>query len=139
MRKYLIGRVAQAAVVLWAAFTVAFILLQVLPGDAILIKFQSPEMGQSPAQIAEIRASYAVDQPLLVQYAHAVGNFWSGRLGYSVQQGVTVGELLRTNLPPTLVLSGLGFALAVALALCIAFLASLTPFAWLRAGLQAMP
>jgi peptide/nickel transport system permease protein len=104
-----------------------------------MIKFQSPEMGLSPAQIAEIRAAYAVDQPLLVQYGQAAVNFLSGRLGYSVQQGVTVGELLRTNLPPTLALSGLAFALAVVLALAIAFLASLAPFAWLRAGLQALP
>jgi len=139
MPGYLIGRLVQAALVLWAAFTLAFILLQVLPGDAILIKFQSPEMGLSQAQIAEIRAAYAVDQPLAVQYGHAVVNFLSGRLGYSVQQGVTVGELLRTNLPPTLVLSGLGFALAVVLALGTAFLASLAPFAWLRASLQTLP
>jgi peptide/nickel transport system permease protein len=139
MRRYLLGRFAQAALVLWAAFTLAFVLLQVLPGDAVMIKFQSPEMGLSPAQIAEIRAAYAVDQPLLVQYGQAAVNFLSGRLGYSVQQGVTVGELLRTNLPPTLALSGLAFALAVVLAMAIAFLASLAPFAWLRAGLQALP
>ena len=107
MARYLIGRLSQAGLVLWAAFTVAFFLLQVLPGDAILIKFQSPEMGLSPEQIAEIRTAYAVDRPLLVQYGHALENFLSGQLGYSVQQGVTVGELLRVNLPATLVLSAL--------------------------------
>ena len=139
MSRYLLSRTAQAALVLWAAFTVAFVLLQVLPGDAILIKFQSPELGLSQAQIAEIRASYAADSPVLVQYGHALANFLSGRLGYSVQQGVTVGELLRTNLPPTLQLAGLGFTLAVLLAVGIAFLASLTRLGWLRAGLQALP
>ena len=139
MAKYLIGRFAQAALVLWAAFTVAFILLQVLPGDAIMIKFQSPDLGLSPTEIAQIRAAYAVDQPIVVQYGHALANALTGKLGYSVQQGVSVGELLRTNLPPTLRLAGLGFVLAVTLAVGIAFLASLTPFAWLRAGLQALP
>ena len=121
MAKYLIGRFAQAAIVLWAAFTVAFILLQVLPGDAIMIKFQSPDLGLSAAEIAQIRAAYAVDQPIIVQYGHALTNALEGKLGYSVQQGVSVGELLRTNLPPTL------------------RLASLTPFAWLRSTLQALP
>ena len=139
MAKYLIGRFAQAAIVLWAAFTVAFILLQVLPGDAIMIKFQSPDLGLSAAEIAQIRAAYAVDQPVVVQYGHALANALEGKLGYSVQQGVSVGELLRTNLPPTLRLAGLGFVLAVSLAVGIAFLASLTPFAWLRTGLQALP
>jgi peptide/nickel transport system permease protein len=139
MAKYLIGRFAQAAIVLWAAFTVAFILLQVLPGDAIMIKFQSPDLGLSAAEIAQIRAAYAVDQPIIVQYGHALSNALEGKLGYSVQQGVSVGELLRTNLPPTLRLASLGFVLAVSLAVGIAFLASLTPFAWLRSTLQALP
>jgi peptide/nickel transport system permease protein len=96
-------------------------------------------MGLSAAQIAEIRTAYAADQPLVVQYGHALANFLSGRLGYSVQQGVTVGTLLRTNLPSTLELSGLGFTLALLLAVAIAFLASLSPLAWLRAVLQAVP
>ncbi len=139
MGRYVAGRLGQAIIVLWAAFTLAFLLLQVLPGDAILIKFQSPDLGLSAAQIAEIRTAYAVDQPLPVRYGHALGNFASGRLGYSVQQGVTVGTLLRTNLPATLQLSALGFTLALVLAVVIAMVASLAPFAWLRAGLQAVP
>ena len=47
MSRYLIGRIGQAFIVLWAAFTVSFVLLQALPGDAILIKFQNPELGLS--------------------------------------------------------------------------------------------
>ena len=139
MSRYLIGRVLQALLVLWASFTVAFILLQVLPGDAILIKFQNPDMGLSPQQIAEIRASYAADRPVLVQYVHAIGNFLSGDLGYSVQAGVPVSEQLMTNLPPTLWLSGLGFLAAVVLAAVIAFASSLVPMRRLRAALQALP
>jgi peptide/nickel transport system permease protein len=139
MSRYLIGRVGQAVLVLWAAFTVAFVLLQLLPGDAILIKFQSPDMGLSPDQIAEIRASYAADSPAPVQYIHALGNFLTGNLGYSVQTGVPVREQLATNLPPTLRLATLGFLLAVALAAAIAFAASLTPLPRLRAALQALP
>ena len=54
MTRYLLGRVGQALVVLAVTFTAAFLLLQVLPGDAIMIKFMSPEMALTPAQIAEI-------------------------------------------------------------------------------------
>jgi len=139
MPRYVIGRVAQAVLVLWAAFTVAFVLLQALPGDAIMIKFQSPDMGLGPEQIAQIRASYAADSPVLVQYVKALGNFLSGNLGYSVQDGVPVSDLLATNLPPTLRLTVLGFTLAVLLAGAIAFLSSLLPPARLRAALQALP
>jgi len=52
MIRYLAGRVGQALLVLIVTFTAAFLLLQALPGDAIMIRFMSPEMGLSPQQIA---------------------------------------------------------------------------------------
>ncbi|MFE0752909.1 ABC transporter permease [Inquilinus sp. NPDC058860] len=139
MSRYLLGRVGQAVLVLWAAFTAAFILLQALPGDAILIKFQNPELGLSPDQIAEIRQSYGADSPLWSQYLHTLGDFLTGDFGTSVQAGVPVGQSLLANLPPTLWLAGLGFALAVLLAVAIAALSSLAAFSWLRSAIQSLP
>jgi peptide/nickel transport system permease protein len=139
MARYLASRIGQAVLVLWAAFTVSFVLLQVLPGDAILIKFQSSDMGLSPAQIADIRASYGADTPIWMQYLHSIGDFLRGDFGYSVQEGVPVSQQLLTDFPVTLRLAGCGFLLAIALAIAIAFVSSLTPFAWLRAAIQALP
>ncbi|KGM32109.1 ABC transporter permease [Inquilinus limosus] len=139
MTRYLLGRVGQAVLVLWAAFTAAFILLQALPGDAILIKFQNPELGLSPEQIAEIRQSYGADSPVWSQYLHTLGNFLTGDFGTSVQAGVPVGQSLLANLPPTVWLAGFGFALAVLLAVAIAALSSLAAFAWLRSAIQSLP
>lgn len=139
MLKYLSGRSGQAILVLWAAFTLSFILLQVLPGDAILIKFQNPDMGLSPAQIADMRAAYGADVPLWQQYLHTLGNFLRGDLGYSIQNGVPVTALLATNLPATLQLAVLGFALALLLALAIAFVSNLIGFGWLKSALRSLP
>lgn len=139
MLKYLSGRTGQALLVLWAAFTLSFILLQVLPGDAILIKFQNPDMGLSPAQIADIRAAYGADIPLWQQYLHTLGNFLRGDLGYSIQNGVPVSALLAANLPATLQLAVLGFTLALLLALVIAFVSNLIGFGWLKSALQSLP
>ena len=50
MTRYIASRIGQALFVLWVAFTAAFLLLQALPGDAILIRFQSPDLGLSPEQ-----------------------------------------------------------------------------------------
>jgi peptide/nickel transport system permease protein len=96
-------------------------------------------MGLSAAQIAEIRASYGADSTLPVRYLHAITNFLSGDLGYSVQAGVPVSEQLVTNLPTTIQLSTLGFLGAVILATAIAFAASLTSMLRLRAMLQTLP
>lgn len=139
MTRYLLSRAGQALLVLWATFTAAFVLLQALPGDALLIKFQNPDLGLSPEQIAEIRASYGADTSLPAQYLHALGNFVTLHWGYSIQADVPVSEQLSTNIPPTLRLAVLGLALAVVLAVGIAALANLTPFRWLRGLLGSLP
>jgi peptide/nickel transport system permease protein len=139
MTRYVAGRIGQALLVLWAAFTLSFILLQAMPGDAVLIKFLSPDFGLSADQIREIRAAYAVDSSLPVQYANTLSNFLRGDFGYSMQAGVPVREQLATNLPPTLKLAGLGFVAAIALAVLIAFLSSIARFVWLRNLIQSLP
>ena len=136
MLRYLAGRVGQAVLVLMATFTAAFLLLQALPGDAIMIKFMSPEMGLSADQIAEIRKAYGADLPLWRQYFHTLRNFLTGNFGYSIQAGVPVSQQIATNLPPTLLLAALGFAAAlvltagyaaaVALAVLVSAIVSLT-------------
>ena len=65
--RYALRRAGQAAIVLIAAFTATFFLLQMLPGDAILIKFDNPELGLTPEQIEAIRASYGADVPYWVE------------------------------------------------------------------------
>lgn len=139
MSRYILSRTGQAVFVLWVAFTAAFLLLQALPGDAILIKFQSPDLGLGPEQIAALREAYGVDSPLWQQYLQALGNFLTGQLGYSVVGSIPVGDELLANLPATARLATLGFALAVLLALTLAFLATLAPFRWLRGVIQSIP
>jgi peptide/nickel transport system permease protein len=139
MIRYVAGRVGQAALVLWASFTLCFLLMQALPGDAILIKFQSPDLGLSAAQIADIRAAYGADSPIWLQYLHTLGNFLTGNFGYSVQAGVPVKDQLITSLPTTLWLAGTGFTLALALVALIAILSTLSFASWLREAIRALP
>lgn len=139
MTRYLALRTGQALLVLWAAFTLSFILLQAMPGDAVLIKFQNPELGLSADQIAQLRLAYGADTPLLTQYVHAIAQILRGDFGLSLQAGVPVSELIAANLPPTLLLAGLGFLVAGLLAFALAFISTLTGFAWLRNVLQSLP
>lgn len=139
MGRYLTVRFGQALIVLWAAFTLSFVLLQALPGDAILIKFQNPDLGLSADQIAQLRLSFGADTPVLTQYAHAVVSLLKGDFGLSLQSGVPVSELLSENLPSTLLLALLGLIVATLLAFVLAGLSFLSPFSWLRAALQSLP
>ncbi len=139
MIRYLIGRVGQALLVLMVTFTAAFLLLQALPGDAIMIKFMSPDMALNADQIAEIRAAYGADLPIWERYFRTLANFLTGNFGYSIQAGVPVSQQLRVNLPPTLELASLGFLAAIILTITIAALSNVTGMAWLRTAFQSMP
>ncbi len=139
MARYIVSRVGQALLVLWAAFTISFVLLQAMPGDAVLIKFQNPEYGLSAEQIADIRAAYDADGSVLPQYVHTIGNFVTGDFGYSLQAGVAVSAQLAANLPSTIRLAGLAFAAAAVLAVIIAVLSNLSGFGRLRSFIQSLP
>ncbi|MDH1290900.1 MULTISPECIES: ABC transporter permease [Comamonas] len=139
MTAYLLRRTGQALLVLWAAFSVSFVLLQLMPGDAVLIKFLNPDLGLGPEQIADIQAAYGADQPVWRQYLHTLGQFLTGHFGYSLQAGVPVSEGLATNLPPTLRLAALGLAAALLLALGLALAASVVRVRAVRALLQSLP
>lgn len=131
-------RVAQAVLVIAIAFTGAFLLLQALPGDAVMVKFENPELGLSPEQIADIRASYGADVPLWQQFWHTAGGFLHGDLGYSIQ-GTPVRQLLGEAMPTTLALAVAGFIAAVILAFAVAVLAMRARFGWLRAFFASLP
>ncbi len=139
MIRYLLGRVGQAVLVLMVTFTAAFLLLQALPGDAIMIKFMSPDMALSADQIAEIRAAYGADLPIWERYFRTLANFLTGNFGYSIQAGVPVSQQLQVNLPPTLQLASLGFLTAIILTIAIAALSNVVGMSWLRTAIQSMP
>ncbi|MDT3612286.1 ABC transporter permease [Cronobacter sakazakii] len=137
--RYLGARVGQALLVLWASFTVSFVLLQLLPGDAIAIKFQNPELGLNAAQIAQMRTAYSADAPLWRQYLESLGGAVRGDFGFSLQAGVPVSALLAASLPATLRLAALGFTLALVIAVLLAALSTLSYGRALRRAFAALP
>ncbi|MDL5351636.1 ABC transporter permease [Microbacterium sp. zg-YB36] len=137
--RYLVRRAGQAVVVLLVAFTGAFLLLQALPGDALMIKYENPELGLSPQQIADVRERFGVDTPLHVQYVHTLLGFVAGDFGYSLQTGTPVRQLLGEALPHTLALGGIALVVAVLIAAGIAFLSSVPRFGWIRDALRSLP
>jgi len=136
---YVVRRVGQAVLVLVLAYTAAYLLLAALPGDAVLARYGSPELGLTPDQIEAIRQSLGADQPLIVQYVRSIAGFLTGDFGYSVASGAAVSDLIVTALPPTLTLAVLGLALAVVLAVTIAFTATYGGGRLLRRVFRGIP
>ncbi|NLE99268.1 MAG: ABC transporter permease [Propionibacterium sp.] len=136
---YVLRRIGQAVLVVFIAFTATFLLMQALPGDGILARYESPDLGLTPAQIEELRVLYGADEPIWRQYLTTLGNFLTGDFGTSIQTGADVSELVVTALPATVVLAGTGFLLAVVVAVPLAGLATFGPFGWLQSLMRSVP
>lgn len=136
---YVGGRLLSAVGVLLAAFTLAFLLLQALPGDAVMIRFESPELGLTPEQIATIRESYGADAGVAVQYWQALTGAVQGDFGFSAASGAPVRTLIGSALGSTVLLAGLGLVVATLLAVTLAIAASLAPQGWLAGAIRALP
>lgn len=135
----LIHRILQAPLVLFITFTLAFLMLAALPGDAVAARYASPELGLTDEQIEEIRQTFGADKPLLVQYFIALKGFLTGHFGYSVQTGTSVAVMIKEALPATFTLATCAFLLAAGLALVISMLATMDRFKIVRSVFNSLP
>jgi peptide/nickel transport system permease protein len=139
--RYLLRRLASAVGVLWAAFTVSFVVLYLLPGDPVATMASGGLDGEPlpPEQLAALRARYGLDQPVLVQYGHRLFAALTGDLGTSIQSGQDVRSAILEALPPTLQISAAGLLVAVVFGGTVALVATYTRALWLRQLLMALP
>lgn len=141
--KYLFLRLGQAILVLLLAFTAAFVLLSLIPGDGVTARFADPALGLSADQIAAIREETGADSPALSRYLLTLAGFLTGNFGFSVQTGAAVSTIVAAALPSTAVLALSGFVTALVLAVIIAVLATYGPTSgplrWVRRALDATP
>ncbi len=141
MLRYVARRLGQAVLVLWAAFTVSFAVLYVLPGDPVAIMAGAGTQSgtTSPAQLAGLRHQYGLDRPIPVQYRDRLWAALHGDLGRSLTNGRPVATIIRENLPSTLVLTVCALAVAVLAGGTVALLATYTRARWLRQFLLSLP
>lgn len=140
MIQHVLSRCAQAAGVLLAAYTLGFLILYALPSDPAEIMAAGAEGDAvDPAELARFRAELGLDRPLVVRYVDALLAALRGDLGTSISSGRPVTEVLAEALPPTLLLAGLTFVVAVVLGILLALPAMSTRHPRLRAALLAVP
>lgn len=137
---YVARRIGQGLVVLWAAYTISFLVLYLLPGDAAtLFAGGGDQQAVDPALVERLRGELGLDRPLWEQYLLALGRALLGDFGTSAQTGRPASEMLLEALPPTLALTASAFVLAVVFGTALAVAASLTRWTWLRNLLSSLP
>jgi peptide/nickel transport system permease protein len=141
MARYLLRRAAMAVGVLWAAFTVSFVVLYLLPGDPVATMASGGLDGEpmSPAELDALRARYGLDQPLIVQYGQRLWAVLHGDFGASIQNGQDVRGAIMEALPPTIQISLAGLAVAIVFGGAVALVSTYTRAQWLRQVLMGLP
>lgn len=139
MARYIALRLLQAIGVLWAAYTVSFLVLYSLPGDPARLLAGPDATDITAAQLDALRAQYGLDKPLVVQYLDRVDGLLHGDFGTSTPTGRPVAELIGEAVPSTLQIAALGLVLAVLVGGGLALAATLTRNRGLGQLLLALP
>ncbi len=121
--RWVLGRLAAAALVAWVVATVVFFALRAAGGDPSEAILGGPGSQASPESMARVREEYSLDEPLPVQYLLQLARTATFQLGDSYARRRPVAELIGDQLPGTLALAGLGLLLAWLLALAVATVA----------------
>lgn len=134
MIRFLLRRLAAAAVLFLIVLTLTFAAVALAPGDPLA----STDPRIAPEHAERLRTLYGLDQPLHLQYLRwlgAVVGSWDW--GQSYRTGRPVAELLLEALPPTLLLAGAALLAQYLLGIGLGLIAARRPDSWLDLGVRS--
>ncbi|MEH3130974.1 MAG: ABC transporter permease [Mycolicibacterium neoaurum] len=123
MRGYLWKRTLFAAVTIFVALTVNFILFRVLPGDAVSQISRIPNA--SPAMKEALRAEFGLDKPVFEQYLRYLQQLCQGNLGVSYTNRQPVLDNLIEAFGNTVPMVATGTLIAIVLGIVVGMFAAL--------------
>ncbi|MFF0452793.1 ABC transporter permease [Nocardia africana] len=142
MARFVLVRLLHALITIWIAFTLAFVVLRVVPGDPVQIQLSrsgADNVELAPEKLAALRADLGLDKPVLVQYADYALGLLRGDPGFSIRSNENVGSVLAAALPATLELAGVALAIGLPIGVLLAVLATLLNRRWIGGLLKTTP
>ena len=121
MLRYCVRRVLLAVPVLIGVATLVFSLIHLVPGDPAQAMLGD---GAAPQDIAELRTSLGLDQPLLTQYLAFLRHAVTGDLGKSFRTGQPVTTMIIERIPATAELAFAAMVVAIVIALPLGIVAA---------------
>ena len=112
MKKLVVTRMFALVPVLLAVSLIAFLLLELAPGDVVLAILGSEA---TPERILELRKELGLDASMAVRYGRWLRNSLHGDLGFAPSLGMRVSDAIAQRIRPTLALAVCGLTVAVAL------------------------
>jgi peptide/nickel transport system permease protein len=135
MTRFLASRALSLAFVLWLVTIIAFVVIRLAPGDPSAVMLGSDA---SPAAVAEFRAKYGLDRPILVQYGAWLGHVLRGDLGTSIYLGRPVTTAILERLPISLTLTLASFVIALGLGITLGLVAAYWHGTWVDRAVSAV-
>lgn len=114
--RYVAIRLVQILPTLFLILLVAFVLLQMAPGDLVQVMV-GESGGATPEYVARLRQTFGLDEPLYVQFLNYSFNVVGGDLGFSFRNNISVLQLIAGRLPATLLLAITALVVSVVLGL----------------------
>ena len=132
MLRFAIGRLALAAGVALTVSVISFALLHMSGDLATALSGQSA----SADDVAKLRHSLGLDQPIHLQYLEWLWRALTGDFGKSAFTGEPVGTMIRQHFPVTAVLGGGATLIAFVFGILLGVTAAIRPNGWLDRGAQ---
>jgi peptide/nickel transport system permease protein len=133
MTTYIIRRLIMAVVILIIVTLIVFFVMQLLPGDPLVI-FLGQQAGSgtiSQEQLQKLYIQYGLDKPLIVQYWHWIFGVVQGDMGQSIYYHDDVGKILLERFPVTIDLGIRSLILSNFLGVVMGMVAALRRGKWM--------
>jgi peptide/nickel transport system permease protein len=108
MLAYLVRRLMLAVLTTWAVSVLAYVVIELPPGDYItsyIAQMSSSGSFVSAQEAEALRQQYGLDQPLYIQYLRWMGMVLQGNFGMALEYGRPVKEVIGDRLWLTMVVS----------------------------------
>ncbi|WP_207345563.1 ABC transporter permease [Arthrobacter sp. E3] len=135
-------KLLQFVFVIWATYTVTFLLIHFLPGDPVLAALSlkgGDATTTDPAALERLRVQYGLDGTLWEQYFRHLTGVVTGNFGTSISTGQPVSTMISRVMPHSAAIAGLALVIGILLAVVVTYLAFLTRSNWLRQTLMQIP
>jgi oligopeptide transport system permease protein len=124
--RFLIGRLLQGLLVLFALYTITFFLAKAMPGEPF-----TSEKNVSAETKANIRKLYGLDKPLWEQYYIYPKNIITeGSFGISTSKGRPVRDIIEQSFPNSLLLGLCALCFAIGIGVPIGVLSAVRRNSW---------
>ena len=131
MRDFVIKRVIQMFATLFFVSVVAFIIIQLPPGDFLssyIAQLESLGQTADEAYIAALRQQFGLDRPMYVQYFIWITGFIRGNFGFSFEWRAPVRDLIGERMLLTVILTLATILLTWALAFLLGLYSSVRQY-----------